>query len=113
MLSACLVAFALSATPGQPSLQIQPGAVTLTGPQAMQRISVLRVDKSEIVGDVTSRAEYFSSNPKVATVDEAGVVKAVGDGETNISAAQDDLKATIKVKVEKTSDPATISFSNH
>jgi hypothetical protein len=74
---------------------------------------VLRVQKSEVVGDVTSRAEFFSSNLKVATVDENGIVKAVGDGETNISAAQDDLKATIRVKAEKTGEPETISFTNH
>src|SRR6516225_5615241 len=82
-----------------PSLQVQPGAVTLTGPQATQRLAVLRVEKSEIVADVTKRAEFFSSNPKVATVDDNGVVKAVGDGETNISAACDDMRAVIKVKV--------------
>jgi hypothetical protein len=99
--------------PGQPSLQIQPAGVTLTGPQATQRLAVLRVQKSEVVGDVTSRAEFFSSNLKVATVDENGIVKAVGDGETNISAAQDDLKATIRVKAEKTGEPETISFTNH
>ena len=97
---------------GQPTLQIQPAAITLTGPQATQRLAVLRVDKKEVVGDVTSRAEFFSSNPKVATVDENGVVKAVGDGETNISAGQDDLRAVVKVKVVKTSEPIVISFTN-
>jgi hypothetical protein len=96
-----------------PSLQVQPGAVTLTGPQATQRLAVLRVEKSEIVADVTKRAEFFSSNPKVATVDDNGVVKAVGDGETNISAACDDMRAVIKVKVAKTREPETISFANH
>src|SRR5260370_11132131 len=99
--------------PGQPSLQIQPAAVTLTGPQATQRLAVLRLDKNEVVGDVTGRAEFFYSNPNVAGVDENGVVKAAGDGETNVSAGHDDKKATIKVKVEKTREPATISFTNH
>src|SRR6266700_1005827 len=108
-----VVAFTLATLPGQPTLEIQPGAVTLTGPQATQRIAVLRVEKSEVIGDVTGRAEFFSSNPKVATVDENGVVKAVGDGETNISAAAEDMRAVIKVKVEKTKTPASVSFTNH
>jgi len=47
------------------------------------------------------------------SVDEGGVVKAVGDGEVNISAACDDLRAVVKVKVEKTKEPAAISFTNH
>ncbi len=114
MLSAYVLACSLIALPGQPaSLQIQPGAVTLTGPQATQRLAVLRVEKSEVVADVTSRAEFFSSNPKVAVVDENGIVKAVGDGETNISAACDDRRGVVKVKVEKTSEPAAVSFTNH
>ncbi|MSQ93072.1 MAG: DUF1553 domain-containing protein [Gemmataceae bacterium] len=99
--------------PGQPSLQIQPPAVTLTGPQATQRLIVLRAENNEIVGDITPRAEFFSSNPKVATVDETGVVKAIGDGETNISAAHDDMRAVVRVKVEKTREASTVSFANH
>src|SRR5579862_9180072 len=98
--------------PGQPSLQIHPAAVTLTGPQATQRLSVLRVEKNDVVEDVTSRTEYFSLNPKVVTVDENGVVHAVGDGETSVSASQNDMSATIKIKVEKTREPAAISFVN-
>src|SRR5262245_9094678 len=88
--------------PGQPSLQIQPSAVTLTGPGATQRVAVMRVEKSEIVADVTGRAEFFSANPKIVAIEEGGILKAVGDGETVISAAAEDMKASIKVKVEKT-----------
>ena len=111
MLSACLVA--CSFMTAQPSLEIQPAAVTLTGPGATQRVIVLRSEDKTIVGDVTSRAEFFSSNPKVATIDESGIVKAVGDGVATISAAHDDMNASIKVKVEKTREPAAVSFANH
>ena len=34
--------------PGQPSLQSQPAAVTLTGPQATQRLAVFRVEEKEV-----------------------------------------------------------------
>jgi hypothetical protein len=104
---------AMALVAGQPSLQIQPAAITLTGPQATQRAIVLRVEDNAIVGDVTSRAEFFSSNPKIATVDENGVVKAVGDGEVNISAAAEDMRAVVKVKVEKTKQAQAVSFANH
>jgi hypothetical protein len=98
---------------GQPSLQIHPPNVTLTGPQATQRLIVLRSESGKIIADVTRRAEFRSSNPKIATVDESGVVQAVGDGETNISAAQGDMHAVIKIKVVKTKEPAHVSFTNH
>lgn len=97
----------------QPSLQIHPPAVTLTGPAATQRVIVMRLEDKTNVGDVTQRSEFFSSNPKVATIDEVGIVTAVGDGETNISASHDDMRAAIKVKVEKTREPAAVSFANH
>jgi hypothetical protein len=113
MLSACLLACTLLTAQGQPSLGIQPPTVTLVGPQATQRLIVVRSENKTVVGDVTDRAEFFSSNPKIAVIDEGGILRAVGDGETNISAAQDDMRATIKVKVEKTRDAQRISFVNH
>ncbi len=104
---------ALLLVPGQASLQIQPSSVTLTGPQATQRLLVLRSENNAIVADVTERAEFFSTNPKVAVVDEGGILRAIGDGETSISAAQDDMNVSIKIKVEKTKEPAPVSFANH
>src|SRR5271168_3075963 len=94
---------ALLLLPGQTtSLQIQPAAVTLTGPQATQRLSILRIDESGFTEDVTGRAEYTSFNPKIVTVDENGLLQAVGDGETIVMATFGDKKATTKVKVQKT-----------
>jgi hypothetical protein len=98
--------------PAQPSLEIQPGPVTLSGPGAMQRVIVVRTENGAVVADVSGRAEFFSSNPKVVTIDETGIVKAVGDGETNISASHDDMRAVIKVKVEKSAQSQPISFAN-
>jgi len=113
MLSACLVACSLLTVPAQPSLEIQPSTVTLVGPQATQRLIVVRIEEKAVIADVTERAEFFSSNPKVAIVNEGGILQAVGDGETNISAAQDDMRTTIKVKVEKTRESHPVSFTNH
>lgn len=107
------LACALTMTLGQPALEIQPAAVTLSGPQATQRVLVLRTEDKHIIGDATQRSEFFSANPKIATIDEQGVITAVGDGETTISASSDDMRAQIKVKVEKTKAPAPVSFANH
>src|SRR5262249_41173397 len=56
-----------------------------------------------------------SSNPAVATVDAAGIVRAVGDGEAVITATQGarPKTATARVRVEKTKEPFTWSFRNH
>ena len=71
---------ALLPLPGQTtSLQIQPAAVTLSGPQATQRLSILRTGESGFNDDVTGRAEYTSFNPKIVAVDENGVtIRASG-----------------------------------
>lgn len=111
-MNAALVALTLAGLPAQPALQIQPAAVTLTGPGAAQRLLVYRLEDKQLVADVTERAELFCANPKVAVVED-GVVKAVGDGETTISASHDDMSAAIKVKVVKTREPASVSFANH
>lgn len=99
--------------PAQPTLEIQPAPVLLTGPGATQRLTVRRVANDHVVADVTERAEFFSTNPKVAVVDEGGILRAVGDGETSISAAAEDMNTSIKVKVEKTAAPPPISFIHH
>ncbi len=53
-----------------------------------------------ITSDVTDNAVSFkSANKRVATVDEKGVIKAVGLGETEITVAFGDETAAVKVKV--------------
>lgn len=94
-------------------LQIQPDKITLTGPQATQRLIVLQTEKNKVVGDVSAKSEYFSLNPKVATVDETGLVKAVGDGEAVITVSHGEANASVKVKVVKLREPFTWNFTNH
>src|SRR5580658_3709269 len=83
-------------------LQLAPAAVTLTGPSATQRLLVLQTNAGEVRGDVTRKAKFASSNPKVVTVDNAGQLRAVGDGEATITATHGDLKASAHVKVQNT-----------
>jgi hypothetical protein len=94
-------------------IEVQPSQVTLTGSEAAQQLLVLNVKSKEILGDVTRQAKFTSANPRVATVDANGLVKAVGDGETLITATQAGAKQNIKIIVEKTKEPFTWSFRNH
>ncbi len=93
-------------------IKLLPADIALTGPQATQRVLVLAEEGGKIVGDRTEEAKFTSSNPKVVTVDETGLVQAVGDGEAVITATHEDRKATAKVKVAKSKDATPPSFRN-
>src|SRR5205823_7087096 len=90
-------------------LKLLPGDITLTGPHASQRLLAVTATGGVVDGDVSDRAEFVSSNAKVATVDAEGVVQAVGDGETTITALAGKDKTTIQVRVQATKEPFTWS----
>jgi hypothetical protein len=85
----------------------------LTGPKASQRLLVLSTAGAKAVGDRTSHAKFASSNAKVATVDQSGVIRAIGDGDATITAAIGDSRTTTRVTVEKAGEPFDWSFRNH
>lgn len=94
-------------------LRLLPASLTLTGQQARQQLIALLQDaKGQIIGDRTGETEFHSSNPKVASIDADGMVRAVGDGEAVISAQSGDLRASATVKVVKTKEEHTWSFRN-
>src|SRR5437773_11803035 len=94
-------------------LKVLPIEATLAGPRVSQRLIALGQDKGRIVGDLTSKTEFSSSNPAVATVDGGGIVRSVGDGEAIITATSDGKQATAKVKVVGSKAPFTWTFRNH
>jgi len=63
--------------------------------------------------DRTSTAQWKSANPAVATIDAAGLVTPVADGETTISATVNGATATATVSVKGLGKPSTWSFRNH
>ena len=95
------------------SLKVLPGSITLTGPQASQRLLVVEATADEVKGDRTAAAEFSTSSSAVATVDKRGVVSAVGDGKTTITAKVGGDSAMVEVSVTATKKPFTWSFRNH
>jgi hypothetical protein len=93
-------------------LKVVPADVVLTGPRAKQQLLALAVADGKVIGDVTGKAQFISSNPAVATVDETGTVHAVGEGETNIAASIDGRQVFSTAKVTKTRDAPAPSFRN-
>lgn len=90
-----------------------PTDVSLAGPKAQQQLVVVAVDKGKATADRSAQAKFASANPAVAMVDEAGVVRAVGDGTTTITATVAGQTSIAKVRVTGMKQPSAWSFRNH
>ncbi len=94
-------------------IRVAPGVVELTGPNASQQLSVVRVQGDKAVADVSGRARFSSSNPKVAIVDAQGIVRAVGDGEATVTATFGSITGTAHIKAIKTAESLAPNFRIH
>lgn len=93
------------------SLAVLPANVQLRGPQAHQQL-IAEQTTGRYQQDDTRAAQWSSADPKVATVDKAGMVRPASDGETTITAAADGQSASVHVIVKGSHDPFTWSFRN-
>lgn len=89
-----------------------PGSAVLTGPNGGQRFLVEARGESGYSGDLTARARFESSNPRVAAVDAGGEVRAVGDGRATITATIGARTARAGVLVQGTRRASVRSFAN-
>src|SRR2546423_12665854 len=76
-----------------------PDKSVLAGPHASQQLLVESVASGRFTGDRTAKAKFASSNPKVATVDDKGIVHPVTDGEVTITADVNGQMAAAVVSV--------------
>jgi hypothetical protein len=97
---------------GASELKVYPAEIPLTGPRAAQQLLVVDDEAGRTVADRTAGAKFASADPKIAIVDEAGLVTPKGDGETTITATANGKSATARVRVTKAKDPAPPSFRN-
>ena len=94
-------------------LAMLPGEIVLRGQGARQQILVVsRVDDT-----YTRRPEgtfaFTSSNPNVATVDDDGIVSAVGDGRAIVTARAGSAAVSTVVEVERAAAAYPLTFRNH
>jgi hypothetical protein len=92
-------------------LVVLPPSVDLSGPEAKQQM-LAEAELSDHQEDWTSAAEWSSSEPKIAKVDEHGVVRPVNDGEATITARAKGISAAVRVRVRGSHAPFTWSFRN-
>ncbi|MGH9722148.1 MAG: Ig-like domain-containing protein, partial [Bryobacteraceae bacterium] len=93
------------------SLSILPGSADLSGPEARHQFLAEAVAQGR-QQDLTRSAKWTSSNPKVATVDAAGLVTPVADGTASITASVNGQSASATVRVKDARAPFTWSFRN-
>src|SRR5262245_20055906 len=77
------------------SLRVEPADVVLRGPDSVQQLAVDASSGASSPRDVTRRARYASSDLRVATVDDAGLITARGDGSGKITLQSNGRSATI------------------
>jgi hypothetical protein len=89
------------------------GRFVLTGPDATQQLLVTATFSSGQVRDLTRQARYASVPPGIVTIDAAGVVRPLRDGEAEIAAAVDGAAAVrVGVKVTRFADAPRVAFAN-
>ena len=83
---------------------VMPATVELTGPEARQQM-IAEGALANHQEDWTKAAEWTSSDPKIAAVDNHGLVRPVSDGEVKITARAKGMSATASVRVKDSHAP--------
>ena len=114
MIATLLLAASTLTVSDASSLALLPTDIRLQGRDARQQLILTRWSpRHGSETDLTPEATFDSSSPGVARVDAQGVVRAVGDGETRITARLPDGRRTsVRVRVESAAQPPPRDFRN-
>ena len=93
-------------------LAIIPTNIVLTGPEARQRLLAERIHDNQLIGQLTNRLEFTSSDPSVVRVENELLIP-VTNGTATIQLKAGKQSATARVTVEKLDRPFDWSFRNH
>jgi hypothetical protein len=94
------------------SYTLIPATSTLIGRHSSQQLLMEGVADGCFIGDKTHQATFAISDPAVAAVDDAGMVRPIADGQAIITATVDGQLATAAVVVERMGEDASRSFRN-
>ncbi len=107
-----ILALVLLVGPGAPvEVRVDPAVVRLEGPGARYSLLVEARSGDETT-DRTHAAKYTSSDPKIASVNERGVLTAVSDGKATISVVVDGQTKSVSVEARGTTRPREYHFVN-
>ncbi len=95
---------------GSPTgLSLEPAKIELSGRRARQQLVLTGQYGSDQVRDLTAKADYVSSDPKVVKID-GSIVQPVGDGTAKVTAKVGKLQASLEVTVKNFTMPSPVSF---
>lgn len=92
------------------SWQVSPAQVVLDRPESSMQLLVTVAAADGRSTDATRAAKYVSENPKVAVVDELGLVQPIADGKTAIFVTHAGRSERVGVEVVGVDHPHPISF---
>ncbi|HLW66815.1 MAG TPA: DUF1549 domain-containing protein, partial [Gemmataceae bacterium] len=94
------------------SITVDPASLRMQGPNAAYSLLVTGQTSDGRLVDLTQQARYRSIQPSIATVMEAGLVRAVADGETRIEIETANTKLIVPVTVTGSAQPRVFHFEN-
>jgi hypothetical protein len=102
----------LAATPvvHAATFEVSPAAVTLDRPESTQQLLVSVKAADGRLVDVTRTAKYRSEDPKIARVDELGLVEPIRDGQVTVVVEHSGGSIRVPVTVQEVDRPTPISF---
>ena len=93
-----------------PSIVITPTEANIA-PEAVQQFNVQLVYANGTTDDITNSANWDSSNPGVATIDDSGKAKGVGDGTSTITVTDPATTVSTTATLTVTTVLPTISIT--
>lgn len=93
------------------SLTVYPAQITLEGPRAEQRLGVLGEYAGSLQRDLSREAKFASQSAAIATVDAAGIIHPVADGDTTVTVEAGGQIATVPVHIRKATADVPVNFS--
>ncbi len=106
----CIVLM-MTANVSAADIVVLPADITLTGPEARQRLLVQRVEDGRIGVELRNGVQFTSSNEAVARVVD-GVLTPTGNGQATVTVAAEGKTVTAKVVVEKFDVPHVWNYRN-
>ena len=109
---ACLALLLLVAPSARAAGQLQatPLRIVLVSPEAAEQLLVSQESSNGGRTDLTRTVSYDILHPDIARVDERGLVRAVAEGQTEISITYQNQQLVIPVEARGIDDPVPVSF---
>ena len=95
-----------------PQLSVDPGRLSLSGPNCRYSLLVSGPTAEGRTVDLTRAAVYRSKNPAIVEIGPDGVAQSVADGQTEIEVTVGTETRTVPVRVARAHEPRPLHFEN-